>query len=119
MAKLQEADETYHIKADYVLKLAHKARELFESSKSMEKRLLIKMALQNLELKGKKVRYEWLNPFDKMAFYASRQARLSNPEIIRTSISKIIKAFEDTIQTELVRVRWEEIKRLDIRTITS
>lgn len=37
---------------------------------------------------------------------------LPSPEIIRTVINKIIKAFEDTIQTELIKVRWEEIKRL-------
>jgi hypothetical protein len=36
---------------------------------------------------------------------------LPSPEIIRTVINKIIKAFEDT-QTELIRVRWEEIERL-------
>ena len=47
-----------------------------ESSEVHEKRLLLKMALQNLELMGKKARYDWINPFDKIAFYASRQAWL-------------------------------------------
>jgi len=84
MAKLQEADETYHIKADYVLKLAHKARELFESSKPMEKRLLIKMALQNLEPKGKKVEFNWIKPFDVIANHASRQAWLAQWDNFRT-----------------------------------
>jgi len=36
------------------------------------------MTLQNLELKGKKARYDWINPFDKIAFYASRQAWLES-----------------------------------------
>lgn len=49
---------------------------MFESSEAHEKRLLLKMALQNLELKGKKAQYDWIKPFDKIAFYASRQAWL-------------------------------------------
>lgn len=44
--------------------------------KVYEKRLLLKMTLQNLELKGKKVRFDWMNPFDKIANLASRQAWL-------------------------------------------
>ncbi len=42
---------------------------------------------------------------------------LPSPEIIRTCISKIIKAFEDVVQTELIRVRWEEIKRLQVQPV--
>ena len=34
------------------------------------------MALQNLELKGKKARYDWIKQFDKIAFYVSRQSWL-------------------------------------------
>jgi len=49
---------------------------VFESSEAHEKRLLLKIALQNLELKGKEARYDWIKPFDKIAFYASRQSWL-------------------------------------------
>ncbi len=42
--------------------------------------------------------------------------RLASPEIIRTVIDKIIKAFEDTIQTELIKVRLEEINRFSVVT---
>lgn len=76
MAKLQIADEEYYITSDYILNLASRADELFESSEPIEKRQLIKFALQNLELKGNKARYDWIKPFDKLAFYASRQAWL-------------------------------------------
>ena len=38
---------------------------------------------------------------------------LPDPKIIIKSVDRIIKAFENVIQTELVRVRWEEIKRLE------
>ena len=71
--KLRFADEDYYLTSEYLLKLASKASELFESSEPMEKRQLLKMTLQNLELSGKKVRYDWIKPFDKIAFYASRQ----------------------------------------------
>ena len=74
--KLQFADEEYYITSSYLLKLAENAGKVFESSEAHEKRLLLKMALQNLELKGKKARYDWIKPFDKIAFYASRQSWL-------------------------------------------
>ena len=74
--KLRFADEDYYLTSNYLLKLASKASELFESSEPMEKRLLLKMTLQNLELSGKKVRFSWIKPFDTIANYASRQAWL-------------------------------------------
>jgi len=73
MSKLQDADEEYYLNSEYLLKVASNAKELFKSSESQEKRLLIKMTLQNLKLEGKTVRYDWINPFDKIAFYASRR----------------------------------------------
>ena len=57
-------------------KMRLRLKELFESSEAHEKRLLLKMTLQNLELKGKKTQYDWIKLFDKIAFYASRQAWL-------------------------------------------
>lgn len=47
-----------------------------------------------------------------------RRKILPSPEIIITSINKIIKAFENTVQTELIKVGWEEIKKLrvDLKT---
>jgi len=53
-----------------------KASELFESSEMHEKRQLIKLTLQNPELNGKKVRFNWIKPFDTIANYASRSAWL-------------------------------------------
>jgi len=34
------------------------------------------LVLSKLRLEGKKVLYDWLNPFDKIANYVSRQAWL-------------------------------------------
>ena len=76
IAQLQAADEDYYITAGYVLKLASKASELFESSEPMEKRILLKMALQNLKLRGRNVEYAWVEPFDAVSKYAPSQAWL-------------------------------------------
>ncbi|MBU1031895.1 hypothetical protein KKE03_03170, partial [Patescibacteria group bacterium] len=74
--KLQIADEEYYITSDYILNLASRADELFESSEPIEKRQLIKFALQNLVLDGSLVRYDEIKPFDTIREYASRQAWL-------------------------------------------
>lgn len=38
---------------------------------------------------------------------------LPNSKIIISAMNKILKAFEDAVQMELIKVRWEEIKRLN------
>src|SRR3990167_524975 len=73
MGKLQIADEQYYITSDYVLNLASRASELFESSEPQQKRLLLKETLQNLTLDGRLVRYNEIKPYDKIRLYASRQ----------------------------------------------
>jgi hypothetical protein len=40
---------------------------------------------------------------------------LPNPEII---IKPIMKAFEDIVQVELMKTRWEEIKKLQTQVAT-
>ena len=39
---------------------------------------------------------------------------LPDSSIIRSVSSKIIRALEDVVQMELVRVRWEEINKLQV-----
>lgn len=71
------------------------------------------MALQSLEIKGKKVRYDWINPFDKIAFYAPRQSWLRNPSFaLTTSLNSIIKAFQNPVWAEMTRNKLNEIKIL-------
>ncbi len=76
MNKLHFADEEYYLTSEYLLKLAQNAGKLFKSSEIHEKRLLLNLTLQNLELKGRKVLFDWKKPFDKIALYAPRQAWL-------------------------------------------
>jgi len=84
ITKLQFADEEYYLTSEYILKLASRASELFESSELQEKRLLLKMALQNLELKGKKAQFDWIKPFDAIALHASRQTWLALLDYVGT-----------------------------------
>lgn len=76
MSKLHIADEEYYLTSEYLLKLASKADQLFKSSELQEKRLLLKLTLQNLELDGKKAQFDWIKPFDAIALHASRKAWL-------------------------------------------
>ncbi|GIW70439.1 MAG: hypothetical protein KatS3mg101_1186 [Patescibacteria group bacterium] len=84
LANLKKAEDNYYLTANYLLTLANQAYDLFLSSEVHEKRLLLKITLQNLELEGKKVRYHFLNPFDKIANLASRQLWLRTLNEIRT-----------------------------------
>jgi len=43
----------------------------------------LKIALQNLELNGGNVEYEWIKPFDKVSEYASCQAWLRIVDDVR------------------------------------
>ncbi len=59
-----EADEKFGITVNYLLNLASRAHELFESSKIEQKRQLINFLLSNLQLRGKKLEYKLKKPFD-------------------------------------------------------
>lgn len=73
LATLQEADDNYYITAKYLLELANRAYELFESSEVEERRQLIKLVLSNLRVEGKLVRYDAIKPFDTILNYADGQ----------------------------------------------
>ena len=83
IGKLNYADEEYYLTSEYLLKLASNASKLFESSEAHEKRLLLKMTLQNLEIKGKIARFDWIKPFDKIAF--TPLVKLGSPAWTRTT----------------------------------
>jgi len=76
ISKLGVADEEYYITAEYILKLANRAYDLFMSSEADEKRQLIKMTLQNLKLDGRKIDFELVKPFDQVFACTNRQSWL-------------------------------------------
>jgi hypothetical protein len=55
MQRHVKADEHFYIAANTVLRLASKAKDLFESSEVEEKRQLLNFVFQNLILDGKKL----------------------------------------------------------------
>ena len=67
------------------------------------------MTLQNLELAGRKARYDWIKPYDKIAFYASRSAWLPSPRI---NLTEIIRVFQTVVVAEQARQRLKQIKKL-------
>ena len=52
---LQKAEDNYYLTVNYLLQLANKAYDLFESSEIEQKRQIIKLVFQNLNLDGKKL----------------------------------------------------------------
>jgi len=74
--RLGFADEEYYLNSEYLLQLANRAYDLFTSSEAVEKRQLLKLTLQNLELDGKKVNFELVKPFDKVFACSSSQTWL-------------------------------------------
>lgn len=73
IAKLRFADEEYYITAEYLIKLASRAREVFESSKMHERRIILKTALSNPVLRGQKLEFSLIEPFDKIALHTNRK----------------------------------------------
>lgn len=66
ISRLGGGDEEYYLTSEYVLQLASRAYDLFISSEGEEKRQLLKLALQNLKLNGKKVEFSLVKPFDEV-----------------------------------------------------
>lgn len=88
---LQEAEDNYYVTAKYLLELANKAYELFESSEVEERRQLIKLVLQNLRVDGKLVRFNGQKPFDTILNYNDNQLWLPRWNTNRTE--KWVKEF--------------------------
>lgn len=52
----------------YLLELANQAPKLFKKANQLQKRKIINLILSNLELNGRKLRWEYKKPFNTMAF---------------------------------------------------
>ncbi|MBT4856477.1 recombinase family protein [bacterium] len=64
LEQLEESDDNYFTTAKYVLSLANKAQELFESSEVDERRQLINLLLSNVRVEDEYVLYDVQKPFD-------------------------------------------------------
>jgi site-specific DNA recombinase len=68
----EKADHNFYITANLVMQLASRARSLFESSEVAEKRELLNLVFQNLELLDKKLSATIREPFLAMMDYKHR-----------------------------------------------
>jgi site-specific DNA recombinase len=80
ISRLSIADDEYYLTSEYLLQLANRAYDLFVSSEVDEKRQLLKMVLQNIKLRGKKLDFELEKPFDKVFACSSLQLWLGNQD---------------------------------------
>lgn len=71
MKRHEKADQNFYVTANMVLNLAARVREIFESSEVDEKRELLNLVFQNLQLEGKKVLAQVCEPFNMMMDYKS------------------------------------------------
>ena len=71
MKRHEKADRNFYVTANMVLNLAARARAIFESSEVDEKRELLNLVFQNLQLKSKKVLAQVCEPFNMMMDYKS------------------------------------------------
>ncbi len=116
LSNLQKAEDDYYLTTGYLLELANKASELFESSEIEEKRQLLKLIVQNPTLDGRIVRYDVLKPFDTILKYADNKLWLPKPSIIialnQAQFEIIIKGFQNLSYIGELRQRWNEIRKI-------
>ncbi len=72
MGRHEKADQNFYITANLVMNLAARAREVFESSEPDEKRQLLDLAFQNLQLKDGSLSISVREPFRTMMDYKDR-----------------------------------------------
>lgn len=72
LARIYDADEEYYITVQYLLELASRSYELFMGSEPEQKREIIQLTLQNLQIKDGKLVYDWQKPFDSIFESAKR-----------------------------------------------
>lgn len=64
--RLALEDKSFELKADYLLKLADNAEELFKSSQPEQKAKILKLLLANLTLDQKRLQFHLLEPFKSL-----------------------------------------------------
>jgi len=69
MKNHEKADQNFYITANMVLNLAARAREIFESSEVGEKRQLLNLMFQNLQLRDVNLSVQVTEPFKTVVDY--------------------------------------------------
>ena len=66
MAQHRDGEATFRTTLESLISLASRAAEIFERSKTEQKRQLLAFVFSNLTLRGKKLEYSIRSPFDLM-----------------------------------------------------
>jgi hypothetical protein len=77
--------------------VASRAADLFERSKTEQKRELIAFVFSNLRLRGKKLEFSLRSPFDLMANRADHTSWLAFLNTVRTERFEHVLAFARTV----------------------
>lgn len=86
IAEHTQADEQFGITVSRLLTVASDAYDLFKCSEVDRKRMLLKAVFQNLELRGKKLRYTLKRPFDAVYSASARSDWLPLLHAFRTDL---------------------------------
>ncbi len=78
IAQHQQGDEGFRTTLESLISLASRAAELFDRSKTAEKRRLIAFVFSNLALRGRKLEYALRSPFDLMVNRRDHQSWLGD-----------------------------------------
>ena len=73
----QEGEGDYRTTLESLISVASRAADIFERSKTEQKRELIAFVFSNLRLKGKKLEYSLRSPFDLMVNRADHTSWLT------------------------------------------
>ena len=80
MGRHEKVDHNFHVTANLVMNLAAHAREIFESSEADEKRQLLDLVFQNLQLKGGSLSVSVREPFLTMLDFKNRPEEWGRPD---------------------------------------
>ena len=80
----QQGDGEYRTTLESLISLASRAAELFERSKTEQKRQLLAFVFSNLRLRGKKLEFSLRSPFDLMVDRQSYSSWLGFLNTVRT-----------------------------------
>ena len=72
MALHEKADQNFYVSANLVMNLAKRTKEIFESSEPDEKRELLNLVFQNLQLSNTSLSVQVQEPFLTMLDFKSR-----------------------------------------------
>ncbi len=78
MTRHEKADHNFYVTANMVMNLATRAKEIFESSEMNEKRQLLDLVFQNLQLKDGSLSFSEREPFLTMLGFKNRPKKWGN-----------------------------------------